>query len=102
MPLRQVDRTELGRGGGCSCIEECQNFGNEFLGCGLMARETFILPEYLKKYTMTSAMIAKKIDANEKKRKAMEIARAQAREQNAQQQSHEVEVEDGNHRRGAS
>ena len=67
-PLCQVDRTELGKGRGYSCIEEHQNSDNEFLGCGLMTREPFIMPEHLKKYTMTQALIAKKTDANEKKR----------------------------------
>jgi len=97
MPLCQVDRTELGKDRGHSCIEEQQNSDNEFLGCVLMAREAYIMPEHLKKYTMTRAMIAKKADANEKERKAKETTRAQAREQNVQWQSQEVEMEDGNH-----
>ena len=73
MPLCQVDRSDGIARRPYSCIDEHLSSHNEYIGCNLMKRNSFILPDNLRKYTMTRQH--EQIREQDRQRKRMERQR---------------------------
>jgi hypothetical protein len=70
MPLCQVDRSNGIARRPYTCIDEHLSPRNEYIGCNLMKRNSFILPDDLRKYTMTRQQ--EQIREQDRQRKRME------------------------------
>jgi hypothetical protein len=70
MPLCQVDRSDGIARRPYSCIDEHLSSHNEYIGCNLMKHNSFILPDDLRKYTMTRQQ--EQISEQDRQRKRME------------------------------
>jgi hypothetical protein len=70
MPLCQVDRSDSIARRPYSCIDEHLSSHNEYIGCNLMKRNSFILPDNLRKYTMTRQQ--EQIREQDRQRKRMQ------------------------------
>ncbi len=70
MPLFQVDRSDGIAQRPYSCIYEHLSSQDEYIGCKLMKRNCFILPDHLRKFSMTRQQ--KQMHEQDKKRKRNE------------------------------
>ena len=70
MTLCQVDRSDGIAQRPYTCINEHLSSHNEYIGCNLMKRNSFILPDDLRKYTMTRQQ--EQIREQDRQRKRME------------------------------
>ena len=70
MPLCQVDRSDGIARRPYSCIDEHLSSHNEYIGCNLMKHNSFILPDDLRKYTMTRQQ--EQIREQDRQKKRME------------------------------
>ena len=68
MPLCQVDRSDSNNRRPFACIQEHLSSGDEYIGCQRMKRNSFILPEHLKKYSMTRLQLQLREQGNQRKR----------------------------------
>jgi hypothetical protein len=68
MPLCQVDRSDSNNRRPFACIREHLSSGDEYIGCQKMKRNSFILPDHLKKYSMTRLQLQLREQGRQRKR----------------------------------
>ena len=82
MPLCQADRRDPSSQRYSTCLDEHRASNNNYIGCNLMQRLSFFLPDALKKYTETRQQTRIRDDEREKKR----IERREKRERERERQ----------------